>query len=153
MIGLYCLLRTADLGRGQLTLWTAAAIAISVLSPVSGLVILAAIAPFSEPLTVTRQLGVKPFLIVALAAGVLIRVTLSGVGWAMARRSTASTTDRTSSFTRSRAVGCSSGSPWVPQPSSWWVPPLGCSTRGWHTRRTLRLSLPNRGWRGSAEDC
>ncbi|MDQ6795883.1 MAG: O-antigen ligase family protein [Chloroflexota bacterium] len=86
MIAIYVLLRTADVGRGPLALWTAAAIAISVLSPVSGLVILAAIAPFSEPFTVTRQLSVKTFLVVALAAGVVIRVAWWAAAWVLARR-------------------------------------------------------------------
>ena len=103
MIAAYALLRTADVGRGQLTLWTAAAIAISVLSPVSGLVILAAIAPFSEPFTVTRQLGVKPFLVVALAAGVLLRLCMWAIGWMIASRSAAATADQTSSFVGSRS--------------------------------------------------
>jgi hypothetical protein len=50
------------------------------------LVILAAIAPFSEPFSITRQLGVKPFLVVALAGGVLVRVAWWAAVRLLARR-------------------------------------------------------------------
>ncbi|HEY0444296.1 MAG TPA: O-antigen ligase family protein [Candidatus Limnocylindrales bacterium] len=74
IVVLYVLLRTADAGRPVLILWSLLAMAIAVVSPISGLVILAAIAPFSEPFTITRQLGLKPFLVVAVGAGTAVRI-------------------------------------------------------------------------------
>lgn len=74
LIVAYVLLRTFDAGRPALTLWVLVAIVIAIASPVSGLVVLAAIAPFSEPFSITRQLGAKPALVVALGIGVFVRV-------------------------------------------------------------------------------
>ncbi len=70
----YVLLRSAGLGRDTLMAWLVATLLVSVVSPASGLVILAAIAPFSEPLVFTRQLGAKPVIIMALALGVTLRL-------------------------------------------------------------------------------
>jgi hypothetical protein len=74
LVAAYVLLRSIDANRTLLLAWTAVTVAVGVISPAHGLVILAAIAPFSEPLSFTRQLGVKPILICALAAGVGLRV-------------------------------------------------------------------------------
>lgn len=54
--------------------WTAAAIAISLLSPGSGLLILVAIAPWDEPLSLGHALGLRNLLPLALAAAVGLRV-------------------------------------------------------------------------------
>jgi hypothetical protein len=76
LIVLYIVLRTLDTSRFSLQLWTIATAIVAIVSPTSGLVVLAAIAPFSEPLTITRQLGVKPLLAVAIGLGTLIRVLI-----------------------------------------------------------------------------
>ncbi|MFL5679376.1 MAG: O-antigen ligase family protein [Chloroflexota bacterium] len=85
LIVIYAAMRTADVGRPVLMLWTLATIVVAVMSPISGLVVLAAIAPFSEPFTISRQLGVKPFIVVAVGAGAGLRIAwslLAGrLGW------------------------------------------------------------------------
>jgi O-antigen ligase/polysaccharide polymerase Wzy-like membrane protein len=86
LVVLYVLLRTVDAGRPVLTLWLVAVLLVAVVSPVSGLVLLAAIAPFSEPLTITRQLGVKPLIVVALAGGVVVRILAEVAGRIAERR-------------------------------------------------------------------
>jgi hypothetical protein len=74
LIAAYVLLRSIDANRTLLLAWAAVTVAVGVISPAHGLVILAAIAPFSEPLSFTRQLGFKPILIGTLAAGVGLRL-------------------------------------------------------------------------------
>lgn len=74
LIAMYALLRTIDADRTLLLAWAAATAVLAVVSPAHGLIVLAAIAPFSEPLTFTRQLGLKPILVLALAVGVALRV-------------------------------------------------------------------------------
>jgi O-antigen ligase len=74
LVATYAVLRTAGAPREALLGWAAAALVTAVVSPPSGLVVLAAIAPFSEPFTVSRQLGFKPVLVVALALGVALRL-------------------------------------------------------------------------------
>lgn len=75
----YVVLRSTGLGRDALIFWLIATLLLSVVSPASGLVVLAAIAPFSEPLVFTRQLGAKPVIVVALALGVALRLIPSMV--------------------------------------------------------------------------
>jgi O-antigen ligase len=56
--------------------WAVAVGVLTLLRPVSGLVILAAIAPFDEPYTVSRVLGLKHVLVAVLAASVAIRLAV-----------------------------------------------------------------------------
>lgn len=74
LVATYALLRTIDADRTLLLAWAAATFMLAIASPAHGLLVLAAIAPFSEPLTFTRQLGLKPILVLALAVGVGLRV-------------------------------------------------------------------------------
>jgi O-Antigen ligase len=74
LIVTYAFLRTIDADRILLLAWAAVMVAVAVISPANGLIVLAAIAPFSEPLSFTRQLGLKPIVVGALIAGVGVRV-------------------------------------------------------------------------------
>ena len=74
LIAAYVLLRSIEANRTLLLGWAAVTVAVGVISPLHGLMILAAIAPFSEPLSFTRELGFKPILIGALVVGVGLRV-------------------------------------------------------------------------------
>jgi hypothetical protein len=74
LIVTYAFLRTIDADRILLLAWAAVMVAVAVISPTLGLIVLAAIAPFSEPLSFTRQLGLKPIVVGALTAGVGVRV-------------------------------------------------------------------------------
>jgi O-antigen ligase len=88
MIALWFVIRTrygVD-GRPYLA-WTVIAAAIAVVSPLSGLVLLAATAPFYEPTTLLRTLGIRPappilgfrhVLVAALALAVAGRLVLGG---------------------------------------------------------------------------
>ncbi len=68
LIAVYFLLRTADANASLLGPWLAGAVVLAILSPVHGLVVLAAIAPFNEGFTVTRDIGSKSILAGALLA-------------------------------------------------------------------------------------
>ncbi len=74
LVATYALVRTVDADRTLLVVWAAATVVLAIASPAHGLIVLAAIAPFSEPLTFTRQLGLKPILVLALTVGVGLRV-------------------------------------------------------------------------------
>ena len=54
--------------------WAVVVAGVTVLSPLSGLVVLAATAPFDEPFTITPLLGPRMLLVFVLAASVAIRV-------------------------------------------------------------------------------
>ncbi len=54
--------------------WAVVVGGVTILSPLSGLVVLAATAPFDEPFTVTKLLGPRMLLVFVLAASVAIRV-------------------------------------------------------------------------------
>lgn len=54
--------------------WTAAAVVVAALSPVSGLVILVGIAPWDQPLTLGNALGLRHLLVLGLAASAGLRV-------------------------------------------------------------------------------
>jgi hypothetical protein len=73
LIVAYVLLRSLDFGRRPLTGWYVIAGLIALLSPVSGLVLLAAIAPFSESVILTHELGMNPVLLLVVAGSVGIR--------------------------------------------------------------------------------
>lgn len=70
----YFLLRTVGAGPLALAWWVVAAIGLALVSPVAGLVVLAAIAPFDEPLGLSRALGFKHLLLLAIAASVGARI-------------------------------------------------------------------------------
>jgi hypothetical protein len=74
----YIVLRSFDADRNLLIAWVVFAGFVTVLSPASGLIILVGIAPFTEPITFSRQLGVKPLLIVILGAAVAVRYIAAG---------------------------------------------------------------------------
>jgi O-antigen ligase len=67
--------------------WTIVAAAIALISPTSGLVILAATAPFFEPVSVSRALGMRHLLVAALGVSVLLRLVAGG--WRQLPRSPA----------------------------------------------------------------
>jgi hypothetical protein len=58
--------------------WTIVAAAVALISPTSGLVILAATAPFFEPASLTRALGLRHVLVAVLGISVLVRVLIGG---------------------------------------------------------------------------
>jgi hypothetical protein len=72
----YFVLRTLGADMPVVGLWLVAALAVAIVSPLHGLVILAAIAPFNEGFLISRDVGSKSILAVALLVGV-------GVRWAM----------------------------------------------------------------------
>ena len=86
LVAAYVLLRTTDATRPLLSAWVVAASTVAILAPSSGLVLLAAIAPFTEPFSLTRQLGVKPLLVAAVAAGVVARLAIEVAAGRPSRR-------------------------------------------------------------------
>lgn len=78
MLATYVGLRSVDADRNLLVAWVVIAGVVTILSPVSGLMILAGIAPFTEPITFSRQLGARPVLIAILGAAVAIRYVAAG---------------------------------------------------------------------------
>ena len=73
-IAAYVALRTGDASRDVLAVWVAAAAILALVHPGSGLTVFAVMAVFSEPFVLTRDLGVKPVVLAALAAGVALRL-------------------------------------------------------------------------------
>jgi hypothetical protein len=80
LIGLYFALRTIGANEPTLDVWLVVVVVVALLFPTSGLVILAAIAPFNEGISITRDIGSKTILAVALLAAVTARV---GTHWAV----------------------------------------------------------------------
>jgi hypothetical protein len=80
-IASWFLLRSAGAPAGAMGLWTAATAVLAVLAPTSGLVVLAAIGPFTEGFLITRDVGTKPLLALALAGTAAIRVVPLWRGW------------------------------------------------------------------------
>jgi O-Antigen ligase len=74
LIVAWAILRILDVGRRPLEAWYVVAAVIALIAPVSGLVLLAAIAPFSESVILTHELGMNPILLVVIAASVGLRV-------------------------------------------------------------------------------
>ena len=58
--------------------WMLVAVGVAILSPTSGLVILAATGPFFEPVTLTRALGMRHILVAALGVSVALRLVFGG---------------------------------------------------------------------------
>jgi hypothetical protein len=77
LVAIYAVLRIIGLYEPLWVAWTAVAVAATLLSPFSGLTVLAALGPFTEALTDKGQPTAIPFLLAALGAGVAIRVVLS----------------------------------------------------------------------------
>jgi len=79
MIAVWLLLRTTvSVESRPYLLWTIVAAAIAVVSPTSGLVILAGTAPFFEPVSLSRVLGMRHILVAVLGISVLLRLVLGG---------------------------------------------------------------------------
>ena len=58
--------------------WAIVAAGVAMISPASGLVILVATAPFYEPVSLSRVLGMRHFLVAVLGISVLLRLVLGG---------------------------------------------------------------------------
>jgi hypothetical protein len=79
MIALWFVLRTVwSVESRPYLVWTVAACAIALVSPTSGLVLLVATAPFFEPVSVSRVLGLRHILVAALGISVLHRLSIGG---------------------------------------------------------------------------
>jgi len=76
LIGVYFVLRTVDANDLALSRWLIVASAAAILSPTTGLVVLAAIAPFNEGLEITRDVGSKTALAIVLLGAVGVRVLI-----------------------------------------------------------------------------
>jgi O-antigen ligase len=74
LIVAYVALRAGAANETALTAWFIAASVLALASPTSGLVVLAAVAPFNEGVSLTRDVGSKTVLAGLLLAGVLVRV-------------------------------------------------------------------------------
>jgi hypothetical protein len=85
LVALYFALRTIGADTPALGFWLVVVGLLALVSPTSGLVVLAAIAPFNEGISVTRDIGSKSILAVALLVSVAIR---SGATWSRGGRPT-----------------------------------------------------------------
>ena len=73
LVALYLVLRTAGADSRLLGPWLVAALIVALIAPTSGLVILASIAPFGEGFFLTRDVGAKTVLALAVLAAVAVR--------------------------------------------------------------------------------
>jgi O-antigen ligase len=79
MIAVWFILRTVvDVRSGPYLAWVVVAGAIALVSPTSGLVILAGTAPFYEPGEVSRSLGLRHLLVAVLGISVALRLLAGG---------------------------------------------------------------------------
>jgi hypothetical protein len=79
LIAAWFLLRTAFTVESRpYLLWTIVSAGVALISPTSGLVVLAATAPFFEPVTLTRALGMRHVLVAALGVSVFLRLIAGG---------------------------------------------------------------------------
>jgi O-antigen ligase len=75
----WVVVRTVFGDRGEAyVVWSILTAVLAVVSPVSGLVVVAATAPFFEPATVTAVIGWRTLIVVALALGVGLRLLAGG---------------------------------------------------------------------------
>ena len=74
-------LRTVDAGPLGMWLWVAVTAVLAVLAPTSGLVILAAIAPFNEGYLLTRDIGVKSLFALLIVGSIGVRIALGWRRW------------------------------------------------------------------------
>jgi hypothetical protein len=81
LIAIFFLARTVNVPDAILGVWLGAAAVVTFISPTSGLVLLAAIAPFSEAISVTLGLGGKLVLVIVLALAVGVRVAARPGTW------------------------------------------------------------------------
>ena len=73
LIGLFFALRTGGTDPTPMMVWFAAVVALCIVAPGSGLVVLAAIAPFSEGIDINRGVGSKTVIAAAILLGVGVR--------------------------------------------------------------------------------
>ncbi|MEA2607655.1 MAG: hypothetical protein QOI00_2412, partial [Chloroflexota bacterium] len=79
LIAIWFLLRTRyGVESRPYLLWTIVAAGIAVVSPISGLVILAGTAPFFEPVSISRVLGMRHVLVAVLGISVAVRLVAGG---------------------------------------------------------------------------
>ncbi len=81
----YFALRTLNAPEAMVFAWTAVAAALTVVSLVGGLTILAAIGPFTEALTEDGRITAVPFLLVALGLGVVVLLVRMAPGRRLSR--------------------------------------------------------------------
>jgi O-antigen ligase len=81
VIASWFLFRTVDVHPLAMWLWVGLAAVVALLAPTSGLVILAAIAPFNEGFVLTRDIGAKSFLAVVIVGSIAVRLALGWRGW------------------------------------------------------------------------
>jgi O-antigen ligase/polysaccharide polymerase Wzy-like membrane protein len=81
LIAGYFLARTVNAPDALLTGWLAIAAFVALASPTSGLVLLAAIGPFSEGIFLTRDIGAKPVLVLVLVLAIAVRVAARPGTW------------------------------------------------------------------------
>jgi hypothetical protein len=74
LVAAYVVIRSAGFDTRVIAGWLVVVGLLSIAAPVSGLTVLVAIAPFSEPLVVDSQLGAKPLLLLAVVVGAALRV-------------------------------------------------------------------------------
>lgn len=77
MVGAYAVLRTLNLPEMGLTAWLVVAAGLTLLSPLAGLTILAALGPFTEALTQDGRITFVPYLLAMLGIGVLARALVT----------------------------------------------------------------------------
>lgn len=77
MVALYATIQTLGLAQPIPTIWLVLAVALTLLSPLGGLTIAAAIGPFTEALTDSGQITAIPYLLGALGVGVAVRIVIS----------------------------------------------------------------------------
>ena len=80
LVAAYVVLRTAGATGEILQIWTAIAVAATALTPVTGLIVVGALAPFTEAQTAAGSLTAMPVLVGALVVSVLVRAGRAG-GW------------------------------------------------------------------------
>lgn len=73
LVVLYFALRTVGVAEGAMGAWLVVVTIIALVSPTSGLVVLAAIAPFNEGIPIARDVGSKTILAVAILVGAALR--------------------------------------------------------------------------------
>jgi hypothetical protein len=73
LIGLYFAIRTIGTDTTQMTVWVVAVVALCVAAPSSGLIVLAAIAPFNDGLDLKWGVGSKTVIAAAVLVGIGLR--------------------------------------------------------------------------------